>query len=301
MLRPTESPPASAAPRLAASIKPGPPPVMTVNPSCARQAAVSRQSSYQRWSSGTRAEPKIETPSSMSRSASKPRSTSAWIRSRRTSSSASTSPGTRSNRSSRSGDKEIVLQPPCEQVGHCGRAFVAQVQCVGLELADVGEASPELLDGLGVERRSSFALSQPCEANGQRRSKDREGNPAPGGVQGIPDRLEEPTRDDDPVHDGEVARLGIGCGGRGDDLHHSGILIVRLRLPRLDVAGADEAKEVVCFKVNRPGEAGKEGGSGRRLADPRRPGEDQDGNVVRHGSAPGGIRTRAARLKRPPL
>ena len=38
MLRPTERPPASAAPRLAASIRPGPPPVITVKPCLARQA-----------------------------------------------------------------------------------------------------------------------------------------------------------------------------------------------------------------------------------------------------------------------
>ena len=39
MLSPTERPPASAAPRLAASIRPGPPPVITVKPCLARQAA----------------------------------------------------------------------------------------------------------------------------------------------------------------------------------------------------------------------------------------------------------------------
>src|SRR5215216_4180378 len=43
MLSPTESPPASAAPRLAASIKPGPPPVITAKPCLARQAEVSRR------------------------------------------------------------------------------------------------------------------------------------------------------------------------------------------------------------------------------------------------------------------
>ena len=73
MLSPTERPPASAAPRLAASISPGPPPVITAKPWSARQAAVSRQSSYQRWPSAIRAEPKTETPSSTSRRASKPR------------------------------------------------------------------------------------------------------------------------------------------------------------------------------------------------------------------------------------
>ena len=47
-VEPDRSPPASAAPRLAASIRPGPPPVITVKPWSVRQAAVSRQSSYQR-------------------------------------------------------------------------------------------------------------------------------------------------------------------------------------------------------------------------------------------------------------
>ena len=44
MLHPTERPPASRAPRLAASISPGPPPVMTVNPSAEIPCPTSRPS-----------------------------------------------------------------------------------------------------------------------------------------------------------------------------------------------------------------------------------------------------------------
>ncbi len=42
MLQPTDGPPASRAPRLAASITPGPPPVITVKPSRATAAPTSR-------------------------------------------------------------------------------------------------------------------------------------------------------------------------------------------------------------------------------------------------------------------
>ncbi len=46
MLQPTESPPASKAPRFAASMMPGPPPVITANPSRASREAVSRAALY---------------------------------------------------------------------------------------------------------------------------------------------------------------------------------------------------------------------------------------------------------------
>ena len=45
MLHPTERPPTSFAPRLAASMMPGPPPVITVNPSRAIAAPIFRASS----------------------------------------------------------------------------------------------------------------------------------------------------------------------------------------------------------------------------------------------------------------
>ena len=45
MLNPTESPPPSLAPRFAASITPGPPPVTTVNPASAKRRPTSRASS----------------------------------------------------------------------------------------------------------------------------------------------------------------------------------------------------------------------------------------------------------------
>ncbi len=44
MLQPTDTPPASFAPRFAASISPGPPPVITVNPACASAVPIRRVS-----------------------------------------------------------------------------------------------------------------------------------------------------------------------------------------------------------------------------------------------------------------
>src|SRR6187397_949477 len=56
MLNPIERPPPSFAPRLAASITPGPPPVTTPSPACANRRAVSRAASYVAEPSATRAE-----------------------------------------------------------------------------------------------------------------------------------------------------------------------------------------------------------------------------------------------------
>ena len=72
MLSPIESAPASRAPRLAASMMPGPPPVMTAKPGLADVRAVSRASSYSGSSGGVRAEPKTETAGPTWASASKP-------------------------------------------------------------------------------------------------------------------------------------------------------------------------------------------------------------------------------------
>src|SRR5918995_752143 len=61
MLKPTETAPPSCAPRLAASIAPGPPPVMTLKLAFANSRAVSRAAEYTGCCSRMRAEPKIET------------------------------------------------------------------------------------------------------------------------------------------------------------------------------------------------------------------------------------------------
>lgn len=63
-------------------------------------------------------------------------------------------------------------------------------------------------------------------------------------------RLEEPARDDDAVDDREVAGRGVARRCLSDDLHHGLVLLVRLLLPRLYVAGADEAKEGIRFQMN---------------------------------------------------
>src|SRR6478672_3058811 len=334
MLRPTERPPASAAPRLAASIRPGPPPVITVKPWSARQAAVSRQSSYQLWPSGIRAEPKTETPSSMSRRASKPLSTSARMRSARASSSPSTSQGTRSRCSSRfapllspgpdrvhqstptqgSSNPEATLrQQPCDRLGRLLRTEVGQVDGVLLEGAEIRELGPQTLEHTEVAAGFS-PLPEPRRADRQRGPADGVGDLEAGGMQHLPQRVEEPPWDDDPVDDREVARPRVRGSRLGDDPDHEAVLLVGLRLPRLDVSGADEAKERIRFQVDRRARAFGEDARHGGLANPGRPGEDQDLNVAWRGhapkptgvspipsSAPGGTRTRDARLKRPPL
>ncbi len=83
MFSPMESAFASRAPRLAASIAPGPPPVMIAMPDSPTIRAVSRASLYSGSSGGVRAEPKNEAAAPTWARASKPISTSSWIRSKR--------------------------------------------------------------------------------------------------------------------------------------------------------------------------------------------------------------------------
>ena len=60
MLKPTLRPPPSLQPRFAASITPGPPPVITAQPASPKSFAVARAAAYSGESSRIRAEPKIE-------------------------------------------------------------------------------------------------------------------------------------------------------------------------------------------------------------------------------------------------
>src|SRR5438045_1955636 len=83
MFKPTESPRPSRAPLLAASIVPGPPPVMTAKPRRASSAERARAASYIGSGGRTRAEPKKVTAGPIVASASKPATNSAWIRSTR--------------------------------------------------------------------------------------------------------------------------------------------------------------------------------------------------------------------------
>src|SRR5260370_15102678 len=100
MLSPTESPRPSRAPMLAASIVPGPPPVMMAKPRRASSAASARAASYIGSGGRTRAEPKKVTAGPSVASASKPATNSAWIRSTRQGSLSRNSgaPSGRSNR-----------------------------------------------------------------------------------------------------------------------------------------------------------------------------------------------------------
>src|SRR5262245_8158604 len=61
MLKPTESPPPSCAPRFAASITPGPPPVITAQPRPANRRPTARAAAYAGLPSTTLAEPNTET------------------------------------------------------------------------------------------------------------------------------------------------------------------------------------------------------------------------------------------------
>src|SRR4029077_10746741 len=83
MFRPTESPRPSRAPMLAASIVPGPPPVITAKPRRESSAARARALSYIGSGGRTRAEPKKVTAGPRVASASNPATNSAWMRSTR--------------------------------------------------------------------------------------------------------------------------------------------------------------------------------------------------------------------------
>src|SRR3954452_23780076 len=83
MPRPTDTPPASAHPRLAASIDPGPPPVMTAYPAVASARPTMTPNAYVGCPGCVRAEPKTLTAGPSSASAPKPSTNSLWIRSTR--------------------------------------------------------------------------------------------------------------------------------------------------------------------------------------------------------------------------
>ena len=83
MLQPIESPPASLAPLFAASIMPGPPPVMMANPALASLAASWMPAAYIGSPGRTRAEPKNVTAAPTLASVSKPATNSPWMRSTR--------------------------------------------------------------------------------------------------------------------------------------------------------------------------------------------------------------------------
>ena len=80
MLQPIETPPASDAPMLAASMMPGPPPVMTPKPSATSSRAVSRAAAYAGSSAGVRADPNTATATPTSASWSKPSTNSPVMR-----------------------------------------------------------------------------------------------------------------------------------------------------------------------------------------------------------------------------
>ena len=86
MLSPIDSAPASRAPWLAASMIPGPPPVMIANPASPSCRAVSRASTQAGSSSGRRAEPNSDTPLVTPDSARNPVSSSCSISSSRSAS-----------------------------------------------------------------------------------------------------------------------------------------------------------------------------------------------------------------------
>ncbi len=80
MFAPTETPPAPMAPRFAASMIPGPPPVIVANPAFASAAPTSRAAAYIGSPSRVRAEPKTVTAGPIPASASKPETNSPVMR-----------------------------------------------------------------------------------------------------------------------------------------------------------------------------------------------------------------------------
>src|SRR4051812_8063155 len=86
MFSPTDSAPASRAPRLAASIEPGPPPVITARPRSPSRRPTSRASPYSGESSGVRAEPNTDTARPTSDIRTNALASSSRMRSRRSSS-----------------------------------------------------------------------------------------------------------------------------------------------------------------------------------------------------------------------
>src|SRR3546814_16065567 len=80
MVRPIDNAPASRAPRLAASITPGPPPVITAKPARPRASATARAAAYSAVPEPARAEPKIDTAFVTPRRSAKPVASSADIR-----------------------------------------------------------------------------------------------------------------------------------------------------------------------------------------------------------------------------
>jgi len=83
MPSPTLTPPACEAPLLAASIAPGPPPVITAKPASASFRPSASASAYSGWSADVRAEPNTLIAGPSSASAPKPSTNSDWMRSTR--------------------------------------------------------------------------------------------------------------------------------------------------------------------------------------------------------------------------
>ena len=87
MLRPTDAASASWAPRFAASIIPGPPPVITAKPASPMARPVARAISYASVSRSVLADPNTHTAGPISRRRSNPSESSRCIRSSRSTSS----------------------------------------------------------------------------------------------------------------------------------------------------------------------------------------------------------------------
>src|SRR5207302_7244407 len=97
--------------------------------------------------------------------------------------------------------------------------------------------------------------------------------------------LQKPAGADEPVDDREVAGVGIACSRIGDDAHHGRVLLVRLGLPRLDVAGCDEVEETVRLEMYGARSATSEQLGHGGLARARRPRDNQNRSIGRAGHA----------------
>src|SRR5690606_20228458 len=169
MLQPTESAPASLAPLLAASMIPGPPPVMIASPDSPSSLAVSTHASYWGWPGGTRADPKMLTASPILDSSSNPSTNSPMIRKTRHASSLMSRPSGRSSRRSSS-----VVRARCltRSAAESGRFMSA-----GARVSGCGdEPAARAFEGLGVGVGRPPAELAPDALGAERVGREPEGN-----------------------------------------------------------------------------------------------------------------------------
>src|SRR3954451_1085531 len=222
MPKPTESPPASCAPRFVASIRPGPPPVTTARPSEASPLPSWSARSYQGSSVGRRAEPNTVTAGRSIRSiTSKPARSSSRMKSSDCSRSSSLRIQRACSALSVSCASMLVRRTLREELVHGAQVFLEEPRLRNLAAAhvhDVGMAVLELLAvPLAAKRSDDHGALVVRDA-----VVDLQGE-VPAGRLGEP-----PERPHDLVDPAEVARELIPPWRVPDDLLGEGVVAERL-------------------------------------------------------------------------